>query len=153
MLWGNRTWAELRKDLAVSAQAAILPVGATEQHGPHLGCGMDTLLADRLCSKVAAHTHVPMLPVGRWAGGAAKSRNADGAVNPYLAAALALAAGLEGIRERIDPGDPNEDNLYTISDQERRNRNIEFLPQTPQEAVSAFAVRPADRSDARQGVA
>ena len=75
-------------------------------------------------------------------GGAASSRNADGAVNPYLAAALALAAGLEGIRERIDPGDPNEDNLYTISDQERRNRNIEFLPQTPQEAVSAFAVDP-----------
>jgi creatinine amidohydrolase len=63
MLWGNRTWAELRKDLAVSAQAAILPVGATEQHGPHLGCGMDTALADRLCSKVAAQTHVLMLPV------------------------------------------------------------------------------------------
>jgi glutamine synthetase len=77
------------------------------------------------------------------AGGArCESRNADGAVNPYLAAALALAAGLEGIRERIDPGAPNEDNLYAISDAQRRARGIEFLPQTLQEAVSLFAADP-----------
>jgi glutamine synthetase len=41
------------------------------------------------------------------AGDRCESRNAGGAVNPYLAAALALAAGLEGIRERIDPGERN----------------------------------------------
>ena len=62
MLWATRTWAELPKDLAATGQAAILPVGATEQHGPHMGCGMDTVLADRLCAEVAARTHVPMLP-------------------------------------------------------------------------------------------
>jgi glutamine synthetase len=75
-------------------------------------------------------------------GGRCESRNADGAVNPYLAATLALAAGLEGIRERIDPGTPNEDNLYAISEQQRRERGIEFLPQTLQEAVAAFAADP-----------
>jgi len=75
-------------------------------------------------------------------GGRCESRNADGAVNPYLAATLALAAGLEGIRERIDPGAPNEDNLYAISEQQRRERGIEFLPQTLQEAVAAFAADP-----------
>jgi creatinine amidohydrolase len=42
--------------------AAILPVGATEQHGPHLGTGMDAVLADRLCTAVASRTNVPMLP-------------------------------------------------------------------------------------------
>ena len=42
---------------------AILPVGATEQHGPHLGCGMDTVLADQLCAAVAERTQVPMLPI------------------------------------------------------------------------------------------
>jgi len=63
MLWAERTWAELPHDLAASARAAILPVGATEQHGPHLGCGMDAVLADRLCAAVAARTQVPMLPV------------------------------------------------------------------------------------------
>jgi glutamine synthetase len=63
-------------------------------------------------------------------------------VNPYLAATLVLAAGLEGIREGLDPGNPNEDNLYAISDDERRARGIDFLPQTLQEAVAAFAADP-----------
>ncbi len=72
-------------------------------------------------------------------GGRCESRNADGSLNPYLAATLALAAGLEGIREGIDPGAPNEDNLYTLSEAEREARNIHLLPQTLQEAVAAFA--------------
>jgi glutamine synthetase len=79
------------------------------------------------------------IPAG---GGRCESRNADGAVNPYLAATLALAAGLEGIRESLDPGNPNEDNLYAISEVERHARGIEFLPQTLQEAVAAFAADP-----------
>jgi creatinine amidohydrolase len=62
MLWSNRTWAELPADLAAAGQAAILPVGATEQHGPHMGCGMDAVLADHLCRAVSASTKVPMLP-------------------------------------------------------------------------------------------
>lgn len=75
-------------------------------------------------------------------GGRCESRNVDGAVNPYLASALVLAAGLEGIREKLDPGEPNEDNLYEITDAEREARGIEFLPQTLQEAVQAFAADP-----------
>jgi glutamine synthetase len=84
-------------------------------------------------------TNSVRVPAG---GGRCESRNADGAVNPYLAATLALAAGLEGIREGLDPGKPNEDNLYNISEEERRARGIEFLPQTLQEAVAAFAADP-----------
>lgn len=53
-----------------------------------------------------------------------------------------LAAGLEGIREAIDPGEPNEDNLYLLSEEERAARGIDFLPQTLQEAVAAFAADP-----------
>jgi len=63
-------------------------------------------------------------------------------VNPYLAATLALACRSGGIREGIDPGAPNEDNLYELSDAQRRERGIEFLPQTLQEAVQAFADDP-----------
>jgi hypothetical protein len=55
---------------------------------------------------------------------------------------LALAAGLDGVTEKIDPGEPNEDSLYTISEAERRQRNIGFPPQTLQEAVTAFAADP-----------
>jgi glutamine synthetase len=84
-------------------------------------------------------TNSVRVPAG---GGRCESRNADGAVNPYLAATLALAAGLEGVREKINPGEPNEDNLYTISEEDRGKRGIDFLPQTLQEAVSAFAADP-----------
>jgi glutamine synthetase len=75
-------------------------------------------------------------------GGRCESRNADGSVNPYLAATLALAAGLDGVKNRIDPGEPNEDNLYAMSETQRRDRRIDFLPQTLQEAVAAFAADP-----------
>ncbi len=84
-------------------------------------------------------TNSVRVPMG---GGRCESRNADGAVNPYLAATLALAAGLEGIREKIDPGNPQEDNLYEISEAERAERGIEFLPQNLHEAVAAFAADP-----------
>jgi glutamine synthetase len=81
-------------------------------------------------------TNSVRVPMG---GGRCESRNADGAVNPYLAATLALAAGLEGVREKIDPGNPQEDNLYELTDAERLERGIDFLPQTLAEAVTAFA--------------
>ncbi|MEX2352890.1 MAG: type III glutamate--ammonia ligase [Gammaproteobacteria bacterium] len=84
-------------------------------------------------------TNSVRVPMG---GGRCESRNADGSVNPYLAATLALAAGLEGIREKIDPGKPQEDNLYALSESERSRRGIEFLPQNLAEAVKAFADDP-----------
>lgn len=60
--WSQLTWTELPARLAAVNGAAMLPVGATEQHGPHMGCGMDAVLADTLCRAVAAKTGVPMLP-------------------------------------------------------------------------------------------
>jgi creatinine amidohydrolase len=62
MFWSELTWAELPDRLAARQQAAILPVGATEQHGPHMGCGMDAVIAEHLCRAVAERTQVPMLP-------------------------------------------------------------------------------------------
>lgn len=75
-------------------------------------------------------------------GGRCESRNADGSLNPYLAATLALAAGLEGIREEIDPGEPQNDNLYELSEVQRLDRGIQFLPQNLAEAINAFAADP-----------
>ena len=63
MQWAERTWTELPDDLAAANSCALLPVGATEQHGPHLATGMDWVLADILCREVAELTHVPMLPL------------------------------------------------------------------------------------------
>lgn len=79
------------------------------------------------------------VPMG---GGRCESRNADSACNPHLAAALALAAGLEGVREKLDPGAPQEDNLYELGPDELARRGICELPRTLAEAVEAFAADP-----------
>jgi creatinine amidohydrolase len=62
MMWSEKSWAELADAIPATGNAAILPLGATEQHGPHMGCGMDAVLADILCKAVADRTGVPMLP-------------------------------------------------------------------------------------------
>src|SRR6202044_3354289 len=67
-----------------------------------------------------------------------ENRAVDMSVNPYLAAALSLAAGLEGIRENIDPGEPLNDNLYTLSANDVAKRSMTRLPSTLLDAVRAF---------------
>ncbi len=79
------------------------------------------------------------VPMG---GGRCESRNADGSCNPYLAATLALAAGLDGIRRELDPGQPREENLYELSEAELAAQGVEYLPQNLHEAVTAFAADP-----------
>lgn len=60
--WSQLTWPEIAALPAAGMDAVMLPCGATEQHGPHLGTGMDTSLATRVCSAVSATTGVPVLP-------------------------------------------------------------------------------------------
>lgn len=60
-LWEQLPWPDLGERVQ-ACRAAILPIGATEQHGPHMGCGMDYVLADKLCRAVSEKTAVPMLP-------------------------------------------------------------------------------------------
>ena len=68
--------------------------------------------------------------------------NADASCNPYLAAALVLAAGLEGIKEKLDPGNPQEDILYEFSPADLEARGISELPRSLHEAVQAFSADP-----------
>ena len=79
------------------------------------------------------------------AGGRVELRPADSACNPYLGAALTLAAGLEGIRERIDPGEPYRENMYRKSPEELEALGVKLLPRTLEEAVDAFEADPLTR--------
>ena len=88
-------------------------------------------------------TNAMRIPKG---GGRVELRAADSACNPYLGAALCLAAGLEGITEGLDPGAPNTDNLYLITERERKRRKIDILPQTLDDAVQAFRKDPLSRA-------
>jgi glutamine synthetase len=63
-------------------------------------------------------------------GGRVENRAVDGSANPYLAMAAQLAAGLDGIDRGLDPGEPNQDNLYLLSADEVTRRGIRTLPPT-----------------------
>ncbi len=72
------------------------------------------------------------------APGRIENRLGDGAANPYLAATVLLAAGLDGIENQIDPGVQNEDNLYEVPEDELQRRGIDSLPATLSEAADAL---------------
>ncbi len=63
ILWENLTWPEVPDILSRCGHTALLPIGATEQHGPHLGLGTDSFIARALCEEVSKHTATPVLPV------------------------------------------------------------------------------------------
>ena len=62
VLWQALTWPEIAELRAGGQDLVILPVGATEQHGPHLVTGTDTLSAELVAHAVSAGTGVPVLP-------------------------------------------------------------------------------------------
>jgi glutamine synthetase len=62
-------------------------------------------------------------------------RSPDPACNPYLTFAVMLAAGLEGIVKECQPPEPVEENVYEMSDEERKKRGIGTLPGSLDEAV------------------
>jgi glutamine synthetase len=72
-------------------------------------------------------------------------RAVDPSMNPYLAAAMMLAAGIEGIEKNLDPGEPKNVNMYELSDAERAARGVRSLPRTLLEAVEAFASDPLSK--------
>lgn len=75
-------------------------------------------------------------------GGRLEMRLPDGSCNPYLATACILAAGMDGVNRKLDPGKPNNDNLYEYSLAQIRDRGIELLPQSLKEAIDDFEADP-----------
>lgn len=65
-------------------------------------------------------------------------RSPDPAGNPYLQFAVLCHTGLEGIKKKIDPGEPTEKNLYAMSRDERADLGIESLPETFGQALDEF---------------
>jgi glutamine synthetase len=80
------------------------------------------------------------------AGGRIECRAADIACNPYLGAALVLAAGLEGIRAGLDPGEPHRENMYLYSEDELKNMGVSWLPRNLEEAIDAFEADPLSKT-------
>ncbi len=61
VLWDHLSWTDVA-DLVTATRAAIIPVGAVEQHGPHLPLNTDWILATEVATRISAHTGVPVVP-------------------------------------------------------------------------------------------
>ena len=76
------------------------------------------------------------IPARRGKGTRVELRTPDPASNPYLALAVQLAAGLDGVRRRIEPPEPIDKNIYNLSVRERRRYRIQELPRDLGEAIT-----------------
>ena len=79
-------------------------------------------------------TAMVRIPYGRL-----ELRLPDGSCNPYLVTAGIIAAGLDGIKKKLDPGPANNTNLYDLSPEQVAAQGIPILPQNLNEAIDAFA--------------
>jgi glutamine synthetase len=86
------------------------------------------------------HNRSPMvrIPARRGKGTRLEVRMPDPSANPYLALAVQLAAGLDGIRNRTTPPEPVDKNIFALSVRERRRYRIQELPRDLGEAITQF---------------
>ena len=95
VLWQSLTWEEIAGLRDAEMDAALLPVGATEQHGPHLATSVDSVTAERLAHAVSAETGVPVLPTLHYGCSLGHSRRWPGtlAVQPQTLISLIVEIG------------------------------------------------------------
>lgn len=76
------------------------------------------------------HNRSPMIriPMERGDDTRCEVRIADPAANPYLAVAVQIAAGVEGLKEEIDPGEPVHTNVFSLTPREKQRMRIRQLP-------------------------
>ncbi len=84
----------------------------------------------------SALIRVPMYKPGKGQSTRVEYRAIDSACNPYLAYAVLLAAGLKGIEDGLDLPDAVDDNIWSLTDAERRAMGITRLPESLDQAIS-----------------
>lgn len=75
------------------------------------------------------------IPAARGMSTRVELRSPDPSCNPYLSFAVILMAGLDGVENQIDPGEPTTLNLFHLSEEERKEHGIESLPGSLKEAL------------------
>jgi glutamine synthetase len=76
------------------------------------------------------------VPARRGEGTRCEVRVPDPSCNPYLAMAVMLTAGLDGIEKRLDCGEPVNRNIFEMSAREKRRLKIVQLPANLEEALN-----------------
>jgi len=85
------------------------------------------------------------VPARRGDGTRVELRSPDPSCNPYLAFAVIIASGLDGVRNELDPGEPVDKNIFAMSHREKRRLRIDELPSNLKEAVRAMKKDPLMR--------
>jgi glutamine synthetase len=75
------------------------------------------------------------IPAARGMSTRVELRSPDPSCNPYLSFAVILMAGLDGVENQMDPGEPTTLNLFHLNDEERKKHGIESLPGSLKEAL------------------
>ncbi|AUS77962.1 glutamine synthetase [Actinoalloteichus sp. AHMU CJ021] len=83
----------------------------------------------------SALVRVPMYSPGKASSRRVEIRSLDSACNPYLAYAVTLAAGLKGIQEGYELPPATEDDVWSLTESERRAAGYASLPQNLNEAL------------------
>lgn len=78
------------------------------------------------------------IPAARGNGTRVEVRNPDPTANPYLTLAVLIRAGLEGIKEKVTPPSPRNENLYQMNEDDLTMQGIHILPGTLIEALEAM---------------
>lgn len=79
------------------------------------------------------------IPISRENSTKIELRCPDPSCNPYLALALCLAAGLEGIKKNLTPPKNIEANVFAMTEEERKSNGIDRLPDNLYDAVVEFS--------------
>jgi glutamine synthetase len=82
------------------------------------------------------------IPASRGLSTRIEVRNPDPAANPYLALAVMLKAGLDGIKNKLELPAPTDRNIYVMDEAERREAGIESLPSNLYEALQELQNNP-----------
>jgi glutamine synthetase len=89
-------------------------------------------------SNRSANVRIPAYEKGSEGSKRVEFRTPDPSCNPYLAFAAITAAGLDGIRKKIEPGDPVDEDIYKLTAEKRRELGIGELPGSLKEAVECL---------------
>jgi glutamine synthetase len=65
-------------------------------------------------------------------------RTPDTSANPYLAFAAVASAGLDGIKKKLDPGSPVDEDIYKLTPDKRKKYSVGSLPTNLAEALEAL---------------
>ncbi len=80
-----------------------------------------------------------MIPAKRGMSTRIEFRSPDPSCNPYLALAVCLKAGIDGMKNKIAPPEPCDRNIYEMTKTEREQLGIGNLPESLQEAIQELA--------------